>query len=219
MRLHGRARVVYLTEEAGTTFRQALRRASLDDAKDLHIRSYWDAPGRSWPALVDLAARKVQEVQACLLVVDTLTPFAGLRGDSENNAGDALLALQPLQRLAARLPVGVVVARHERKGGGEVGEAGRGSSAFTGGVDIVLSLRRPEGQGRPTVRVIHALSRFSETPDTLAIERIFSAAPREGVPAESISATYVPLGSEAAVATGEAEATLLLIFPPRKRTR
>ena len=205
--------VVYLTEEAGTTFRQGLRRASLDDAKSLHVLSFWDVPGKTWPAIVDLAGRKVEEVGASLLVVDTLGQFAGLRGDSENNAGDALQALEPMQRLAAKLAVGAVVVRHERKGGGEVGEAGRGSTAFAGAVDIVLSLRRPEGQGRSSIRVIHALSRFSETPDTLAIERMVSAAPKEGVLAERIYATYVPLGPEASVAAHDAEAALLADLP------
>ncbi len=37
-------------------------------------------------------------------------------------------------------------------------------------MDIVLALRRAEGGGLPNVRVIHALSRFDETPDRLTIE-------------------------------------------------
>jgi hypothetical protein len=62
------------------------------------------------------------------------------------------------------------LSRHERKAGGDVGDSGRGSSAFAGAVDIVLSLRRPEGNARPTLRVLQALSRFSETPPDLLIE-------------------------------------------------
>ena len=74
---------------------------------DLHVLSCRDVPGQPWPAIAALARRKVQEVGARLLVVDTLPQFAGLRGDSENNAGDALQALEPLQRIAADLPVGM----------------------------------------------------------------------------------------------------------------
>jgi hypothetical protein len=37
-------------------------------------------------------------------------------------------------------------------------------------VDIVLSLRRPEGNPGPNVRVIHSVGRYDETPDTLVIE-------------------------------------------------
>jgi hypothetical protein len=39
-------------------------------------------------------------------------------------------------------------------------------------VDIVLSLRRAEGQTKDTVRVIQALSRFDETPSELVIELV-----------------------------------------------
>jgi hypothetical protein len=62
------------------------------------------------------------------------------------------------------------MARHERKGGGEVGDAGRGSNAYAGAVDVALALRRPEGATRLTLRVLHALSRFDETPLETAVE-------------------------------------------------
>ena len=54
--------------------------------------------------------------------------------------GDALAALRPFQRAAAA-GLAVVAVRHERKGGGEVGESGRGASAFVGGVDIHVAVR------------------------------------------------------------------------------
>ena len=44
-----------------------------------------------------------------------------------------------------------------------------GDSAFTGGADVVLSLRRPEGNHRPTMRVLEGLSRFDETPARIVI--------------------------------------------------
>ena len=105
------------------------------------------------------------------MVVDTLPRFACLKGDSENNAGDALAAMHPLLRAAAD-GIGVILARHERKSGGEVGgwSPDGGSSAlagavdilpapstFAGAVDIVLSLRRPEGNANKTHRVLQAL--------------------------------------------------------------
>jgi len=124
-----------------------------------------------------------------MLIVDTLGAWAGLRGDSENSSGDALAAIEPLQAAVAE-GLSVVLVRHERKGGGDVGESGRGSSAFAGAVDVVLALRRGEGNSRKTVRVIHALSRYDETPETLVIELT--------------DAGYVALGDEAAVAVSEA---------------
>ena len=103
------------------------------------------------------------------LVVDTLPQFAGLKGDSENNSGDALSAVEPLLQAAAD-GIGIIIVRHERKAGGRSGDSGRGSSAFAGAVDIVLSLRKPEGNSRKTQRVLQALSRFSETPTELLID-------------------------------------------------
>jgi hypothetical protein len=37
-------------------------------------------------------------------------------------------------------------------------------------VDVILSIRRGEGNTRPTVRIIESLSRFDETPSKLVIE-------------------------------------------------
>src|SRR5947209_16016181 len=69
---------------------------------------------------------------------------------------------------ATREGLAVLAALHQRKGGGEDGEAVRGSSAITGAADIVLELER--GQ-RPTERVLLALSRYPSTLGSLVIER------------------------------------------------
>ena len=106
--------------------------------------------------------------------------------------------MQPLQ-LAAAEGLAVTVARHERKSGGEVGDSGRGSSAFAGAVDIVLALRRAEGNGSPNLRVIRSLSRFDETPAELVIEYV------EG--------EYRALGSGQDVKAQEARQKLLEVLP------
>ncbi|MGA8678396.1 MAG: hypothetical protein WB621_24530, partial [Candidatus Acidiferrales bacterium] len=98
--------------------------------------------------------------------IDTLGQFSGLAGDSENNAGDALKALRPLQQ-AAKENIAVIIVRHERKSGGTVGDSGRGSSAFSGAADIVMSVRRPEGNQAASVRLIQTLSRFDAQADLL----------------------------------------------------
>lgn len=87
----------------------------------------------------------------------------------EAQAGAALEAIAPLQQ-AVDDGLGVLIIRHDRKGGGAVGDSARGSSAFGGAVDVVLQLQRAEGNSRPTLRTLNALSRFSATPDQLIIE-------------------------------------------------
>ena len=103
-----------------------------------------------------------------MLFVDTLGQFAGIRGDGENNAGAAQEAMRPLQEAAA-LGMAVVLTRHERKGGGEVGSLGVAALPSAELLNI-LSIRRGEGNTRPTVRIIESLSRFDETPGKLVVE-------------------------------------------------
>jgi hypothetical protein len=140
-----------------------------------------------WPAVVAHLAEYAAEHGYALFIVDTLGKLAGVA--DENSAGDAARAMAPLQN-AAHDGLAVIVARHERKSGGEVGESGRGSSAFGGDADVILSLRRPEGNARSTLREIHALSRYTETPEALAVELT--------------DAGYIALGSPDAVAMAEA---------------
>lgn len=198
-RVTQRTRILYLTEQAAASFREALARAALVDSEDLFVLSWHEAIGIRWPEVVAQAVAQCQRCEARLLVVDTLPQWARIRGDGENSAGEALEALAPLQEAAGTHGIAVVVARHSRKSGGEVGDDGRGSSAFTGAADIVLSLRRADSQGEPNIRVLHALSRFAETPESLALQLTEKG--------------YNALGSEAAVAIEIAKRALLDMAP------
>ncbi len=139
---------------------------------DLYILFWSHVTHLSWTQKVAIAINKAIEVGAALLVVDTLGWWSGMRGDDENSTGAAQAAMEPLIEASGKHPLGVLVLRHERKSGGEVGESARGSSAFGGSVDIVLALKRPEGNpgASPNMRVLHSLSRFDETPPELMIE-------------------------------------------------
>lgn len=162
--------VVYLTEQSSGTFRVVLDRADLLERDDLTVLHWSDTSGFGWEQVVRAAAEEAVARGAGLLVVDTLPQFARLQGDAENNAGAALAALQPLQEAAAIHNLAVVIVRHERKSGGEVGDSGRGSSAFAGAVDIILSVRRTEGNGNANVRTIQAAGRFDEIPPVQVVE-------------------------------------------------
>jgi hypothetical protein len=193
-----RTPVVYLTEQPSSSWRLALERAGLLTCADFHCLYFRDVYGLEWSFVVDQAVIHCKKVGASLLVVDTLGQFAGISGDSENNSGDALKAMQPLQ-MAASEGIAVMASRHERKSGGAVGESGRGSSAFSGAVDIVLSIRRPEGKHRKTLRTIEAISRFDGTPDEMTIELT--------------DAGYIALGTSVDVESEEAARHLLSAAP------
>jgi hypothetical protein len=178
-----------------------LERANLEDQDDVVVLHWYDTAGFEWPEVAQAAIAHAFTIGAGLLIVDTLGQFAGIKGDGENNAGAAQEAMKPLQEAAAKgLAVGFT--RHERKGGGEVGESGRGSSAFGGAVDIILSIRRAEGNTRPTVRVIESLSRFDETPDKLVIELT-----KDG---------YRSLGDASAFAEKEAMSGIVELLPTKE---
>lgn len=194
-----RTPVVYLTEQTASTFRESLRRSHLLERDDLSILCWTDAKIVAWPEIVRAAVRECQRIGARLLIVDTLPQYAGLKGDNENSAGAALQALEPIQEAAAT-GLAVVVTRHDRKSGGEVGESARGSSAFGGGVDIIFQLSKAEGQGDPSIRIMKGMGRYDEIPAQIAIQL------HEDV-------GYAVLGDQAAATTHLMHSTVLRELP------
>ena len=161
--------VVYLTEQPKVSFREAMKRAGLLGQKDLRVLFRSQAFGVAWSDVVEGAIRECEDSGSKLLVVDTLSQFAGLARDAENDSGAALAAMEPLQKAAAR-GIGVLTISHDRKGGGAPGDARRGSSAYAGAVDVLCQLRRTEGNGPRNRRLLSAISRFDGTPEELLIE-------------------------------------------------
>jgi hypothetical protein len=163
-----RTKIVYLTEQTPATFREALERAGLMGRGDeLRVVFRRDVAHLAWAELVRTVADDARRDGYGLLVIDTLAKLAGII--NENDSGECALAMVPLQN-AAHDGLAIVVCRHDRKSGGDVGESGRGSSAISGDVDIILALRRPEGHQPSTRRVIESLSRYTETPEKIIVE-------------------------------------------------
>jgi hypothetical protein len=183
-----RTGVVYLTEQQPGPFREALSRAGLLDCGDeLRVAFRREIAHVPWEVLITSISEDARRSGHGLLVVDTLGAFSSIR--DENDAGEARKAMAPLQD-AAHDGLAVMILRHERKGGGEVGESARGSSAFGGDADVILRLRRPEGNQPRTRRVLESLSRYAETPEKIVIELTPDG--------------YVYFGDDEAVAVSEA---------------
>lgn len=190
--------IVFLTEQPMSSFREALRRAHLLDREDFRVLPYHDTMGTPWPQVVEAAKQECLRIGAKLLGVDTLPQFAGIRGDNENSSGATLEALEPIQGVVA-LGIGVFGVRHDRKAGGDVGDSGRGSSAWGGVADTIISIRRGDGNSSPTTRILQALSRFDGPPDKLVIDL------QDG--------EYVALGTETKVAEQRARTALWKAMP------
>ena len=163
-----RCPVVYLTEQSRSSFRHQAAKAGLLDLEGVSVVFFAEVFTHSWPTLVDAVRQEVLRVGAGLVVVDTIAKWS--RVDDENDATQAVRAMEPLQHLAETTNCAVAGPRHERKSGGALGEAGRGSTAWTGSADIILALRRPEGStANPNMRRLLGISRFDSTPDELEI--------------------------------------------------
>lgn len=185
--------VVLLTEERYPTLSSALARAGLAGHPDLHVCLHHETIGVSWAALIQAAGEKCLRVGAKLLVLDTLAKFAGLAGDNENKPGDVLQTYQPLDSVAAK-GIAIWISHHERKAGGSVGQASRGSNAVTGAADIIMSLR-PQPNSRSSIREIHAISRYDQTPALQVIKLLDDG--------------YISMGNSTSAATLQARDMLL----------
>jgi len=189
-----RCTVIYITEQQRQPFMDALRRAGLADRDESQLAILFreQLGGQKWPGIVRAIQAKASAEGRSLIVVDTIGKLAGIV--EENDAGTWSAAMAPLQDLAAS-NVAVAIGRHDRKSGGEVGESGRGSSQASGDVDIILALRRPEGNQPSNRRVIESLSRYPDTPEKVVVELTADG--------------YNLLGDSEAVATSDARLVLL----------
>ena len=163
-------KVVLLTEEPVPSLMEGLAAAGLTDTSDLVVLTRYAARSTAWSDLVAAADEQATKIGARALMVDTAPGMARLEGDTENSAGHALAALRPLQE--TQTPgLAKLVIRHTRKSGGDLVEAGRGSSAFAGEADVLMSISRARGD-RPTVRRLEAIGRFEAIPSVLTVERV-----------------------------------------------
>lgn len=178
--------VLLLSEEPASTIRQKAVRFGLDlsfrDSRTLrprkataaagvHLLRRQQALGRTWDEVIDQAVAYAVEYGLDVLVIDTLDKWAGIRGDDENKTGALLAVMEPLEHAVAA-GVAVIVITHQRKSGGEFGEAVRGGNALVGAVDVVLELDRPPSSvtDSPASRVLRAIGRFEETPEEVVVE-------------------------------------------------
>lgn len=154
--------VLYLTEEGTGTFAKMLMRSVLHDEKDLHVLNRGRVWGKKWRDVCsDVVLPKLLETGAKYIYVDTLSRWAGIKGEEENQTGPAQEAMEPLERLRDA-GYGVGIVRHARKSGGDIGEAARGASAWGGAADVLLQLINPGTNGHPNRRQLESLGRFHD---------------------------------------------------------
>ena len=157
------AKVLYCTEEGRKSWKAFLRRTGLENTQgQLEVLFLNKVPKvYDWPNIVNAVLAHALRVNADVVIFDTLSRWAKIKPDQENDAGVAAAVMEPLENLrAARLAVLGIF--HERKSGGDISDAARGSSAFGGAADILISLTNPNTNGHPNRRVLQSIGRFDD---------------------------------------------------------
>jgi len=188
------ARILYLTEQ-GNNFKEAIENAALDlDDDGFVVVQHRDVRGEEWKDLIKKAIKLCDKDGRDVLVVDTFAAFTKLAGSEENNAGDIRERMEPLKKAAQSHDLAVLVVRHAGKDG-----KGRGSSQFEAEVDIVATLKRPEGNHAENVRQLETIGRYGATKVNI----------------ELTEKGYVRLGSDEKVAFSKAVTLIKRVLPRR----
>jgi 5S rRNA maturation endonuclease (ribonuclease M5) len=137
--------VVYLTEQGWNIFRKQAPEGLL--TRDFHGLSYLDNIGIEWPEFVELGVQKCLEVEARVLIIDTVGKFIQLAGDSSNSDGAVRDALQHVS-LAQSHGIAVILSKHERKSGGSLETAAAGSYVFGAEADHIVRLTKEKNVGQ-----------------------------------------------------------------------
>jgi hypothetical protein len=150
--------VLYLTEEPRSIWRHRLARAK-DAWSGMRLVFGLGAE------LIELHER-LREGPESIAIVDTIRGLGVIRGD-ENDNGAMAAQLNPWVLAARRTAKTLFFLHHDRKGGGEHGEAIAGGHALLGCVDSALEVRY---DAAPSRRVIRTYARLIQ-PAELMYER------------------------------------------------
>jgi hypothetical protein len=185
-----------LTEQGGNII-EATNKAKIADDDKILITPYKDVAREEWPHLIKLAVECCKENDLGILVIDTFTAFAKLRGSDENLSGEIIERMLPLLD-AARVHGLHVSILHHTGYNGEI----RGSSAFWKDPDCIWLLKRPPGDHAPNIRALHGEGRYD------MVHTGFNIALEEN--------GYVLLGTNSQIERAKAKTTLLEKIPVGK---
>lgn len=157
--------VAYLTEQSPAVFAADALAAGILEHPDRHVLCRHNARG-PWPEIVEGVAAYAVDHDIAFVVIDTADVWMLTPGDDANDAVVAEAAVRALHPLVAA-NVAVLLRRHERKGGGDIADSARGSSAFAGAVDALLTLQRTGGHGHDNRRTLECVAR-AVLPDVAA---------------------------------------------------
>lgn len=165
--------ILYVSEQPLNSFAAELANSGVFARKPLFDTLLWfitieDWFHVDWPGIVEMSGEQAAKCGARLVIFDTLSRIA--RVENENDASEMQNAVDEMTPLI-KAGVATLAIQHERKAGGDIFDAGRGTNALTGAVDALIRLHRPSGAYPATYRQLEYIGRFPGPPDSLIIER------------------------------------------------
>lgn len=161
-------RAVLISEETEQMWLDRSLIVDLDGHIDWFCQPFRGKPTEGdWQELLARVGRLHAQKRVDLLVIDSLANLSPMR--SENDAGEMLKALTPLQDLSAR-GISTLTSHHPKKGPTLPGQAARGSGALPGFVDIIVEMHALSHRPADRRRRLRAFSRHAATPPNLVIQ-------------------------------------------------
>lgn len=148
-------RVLYITEESEDLWRKRLARRPGDWSGLQVVFGLGAEPG-------DLLARAFTSGTEEIVVVDAIRNLLRLRDETDNS--EIARVVNPWVVRAREAGRTLVAAHHDRKGGGEHGEAIAGGHAFLGVFDVALELLWTNS-AQPRRRTVRAYARVVSPPE------------------------------------------------------
>jgi RecA-family ATPase len=156
------SKVLVISEEPESDWVDKREEFNLEDSKNIYV---WARPIivkpniKQWVDFIEVIKNKCLELKIDLVVIDTLSTFWPI--DNENDAAQVMKALVPLYVLTNE-GTGVLLVHHFRKGGGDQGQASRGSGALPGFVTNYIDFSR-DPNGLYYDRILESKGRFDGT--------------------------------------------------------
>lgn len=166
------AKVVYVTEQNRKSFLSQLESADIDPkSTNLTALTVEGTLGfGGWKDLFNACEAQLLRTRAKLLVIDSWGRFTGITEQEENKTAPIQERITELRKIVTNTGATVLILHHVRKSGGDIIEAGMGSSALAQQVDVLLSLSgqpaqedvSPKKVNGPACRIIQSKGRFSD---------------------------------------------------------
>jgi len=158
--------ILILTEEHEKLYRKRAEAYGLT-GKDILVLPCHVVKDMGWKEILGQVERAIDAENVTLIIVDTLSAFWHIQDESDS--AKVQPAVNALTNIVQEKNVACLIMHHMRKTAGEGGSMIRGSNALPGAVDMPIEMKRTPK--RRNQFVLDSYSRFSETPESLLIER------------------------------------------------